>query len=53
MRAVLFIFSMFIAVWWTSVNLAKLIKGERIPWLNFVFMAAGLTAVITYIMNIW
>lgn len=50
---IIFCIFVFISVFFTIVNVAKTIYKERIPALNFVFMATGLTGVITHIIGIW
>lgn len=50
---IIFCIFIFISVFFTIVNVAKTIYKERIPALNFVFMATGLTGVITHIIGIW
>lgn len=50
---IIFCIFIFISVFFTIVNVGKTIYRERIPALNFVFMATGLTGVITHIIGIW
>lgn len=50
---IIFCIFIFISVFFTIVNVAKAIYKERIPALNFVFMATGLTGVLTHIIGIW
>lgn len=50
---IIFCIFIFISIFFTIVNVAKTIYKERIPALNFVFMATGLTGVITHIIGIW
>ena len=50
---IIFCIFIFISVFFTIVNVAKTIYKERIPALNFVFMATSLTGVITHIIGIW
>lgn len=50
---IIFCIFIFISVFFTIVNVAKTIYKERIPALNFIFMAIGLTGVITHIIGIW
>ena len=52
-RAIFMIFFIFISVWWTTLNVSKLISKDYIPWYNFFVQAIGLTGVVTYFLNIW
>lgn len=53
MNSFLFALAIFVSVWWTSINTAKLIRGALIPVWNFVIMSAGITAVITKCIGLW
>lgn len=53
MRTVFIIFFVFISVLFTSVNIIKGIRGEAMPFGNFLYMSIGFTGVITYFLNIW
>ena len=53
MTTVLFIVAIFVAVWFGSVNISKLIMKDSIPYGNFIIMAMALTAVITHVMGVW
>lgn len=35
---------LFLAVWWTLINVTKLFRGERISALNFIFQTIGFIA---------
>ena len=50
---IIFCIFIFISVFFTIVNVAKNIYRERIPALNILLMATGLTGVITHIIGIW
>ena len=50
---IIFCIFIFISVFFTIVNIAKTIYRERIPALNILLMATGLTGVITHIIGIW
>lgn len=45
--------SIFFTFWWTSVNIGRFAKNQRIPSWNFIFMSIGWTAIITHIIGIW
>lgn len=49
----LFVLAIFVTVWFGAINFAKLVNGNSIPAMNFVIMAAAITAVITRIMGLW
>ena len=51
--AYLFVLAIFVTVWFGSINFAKLVKGEPIPAMNYVIMAAAITAVITRLIGLW
>lgn len=53
MRTILFVIAIFVSIWFGSVNLAKLIRGNTIYWWNFFIMSAAITAVITHIIGVW
>ena len=53
MKTFLFVFSIFISIWFTTVNVVKTIRGAAIPASNFAIMAAAITAVITHFVGIW
>lgn len=53
MKTFLFVASIFILIWWGSINIAKLFSQEKIPSGNFIIMSLAATAVITHIINIW
>lgn len=53
MTTILFVIAIFVSVWMGSINIAKAISREGIPFLNFILMSIGVTAVITHILNIW
>ena len=40
-----FIF-LFIAIWWKNVNTVKTIRGEAIPFLNFIIESIGITGFV-------
>ena len=37
---------LFLAIWWTMVNTAKLHRGHSVPGINFVLQAIGITGFI-------
>jgi hypothetical protein len=47
---ILFIICLFLAVWWTPINIAKLIWGQDIENGNFLMQAIGITGTILYFM---
>lgn len=49
----LFVLAIFVTVWFGSINFTNLVGGEPIPAMNFIIMAAAITAVITRIMGLW
>lgn len=53
MKTFLFVIAIFFAIWWTSVNIAKLIRHEGIPFGNFILMSVSWTAIITHLIGIW
>lgn len=53
MRTIILIFCIFISIWWVSINAAKSIAKEGIPFWNFVVMSIGLTGVVTYFLGLW
>ena len=53
MNSFLYALAIFISVWGVSLNVAKLIRGESLPFWNFVIMSAGITAVITKCIGLW
>jgi len=53
MNTFLFVVSIFFSILWGSINFTKCFMRNTIPPLNFIFMAAGFTAVITHIIGIW
>lgn len=53
MTTIIFVIAIFFSIWWSSINFVKFIRGESIPWLNFVIMTAAFTAVITHVIGIW
>jgi hypothetical protein len=38
--------ALFMATWWSLINVSKLIRGEKIPFDNFIFQAAGITGFV-------
>lgn len=52
-NSIILIASIFVSIWLISVNIAKLIVGDSIPWPNFIFMSIGLTGVIAHFMGIY
>ena len=53
MREVIFVIFVWFSIFWGSVNLAKLIRGAAIKFLNFFFFSIGLTGVVTYLLGVW
>lgn len=53
MKIFLFAFSIFISIWFTTVNVVRTIRGAKIPAINFAIMSAAITAVITHFIGIW
>lgn len=53
MKTVLFVIAIFISVWSSFINFGSLFAKQRIPASNIVIMAAGYTAIITKILDIW
>ena len=43
---ILEIIFLFLTVWWTLINVAKLFHGDRIPKWNFIFQTIGIVGVI-------
>ena len=43
-------FSLFIGIWWTFVNVAKVFRGQAVPMLNLMIMSGAWTA---FIYTIW
>lgn len=52
-RTILIIFFIFISIWWTTINVSKLIRNDHMYWFNFFIQAIGLTGVVTYFLRIW
>lgn len=53
MRTFILVVAIFIGFWFSFVNIAKLVRGHRIPWMNVAIMAAALTVITTYYLKIW
>lgn len=53
MRTIILIFFVFISIWCASVNTAKLVFKNSIPWWSFTIMSIGLTGVLTYFLGLW
>ena len=51
--AYLFVLAIFVTVWFGSINFTKLVGRESIPAMNFIIMAAAITAVITRLIGLW
>lgn len=49
----LFAVFIFASVWWVSINVTKLIRGQAIPFWNFVIMSAAITGVIAHAIGLW
>lgn len=45
---ILLLVFIFIAVWWGSVNIAKIIGKNEIPFGNFIFFTIGVVGTIAY-----
>ena len=52
-KTVIYVIAIFVAIWFTAVNVSKTIYRNKIPALNFILMAAAYTAVITHIAGVW
>jgi hypothetical protein len=53
MSTVIFLLSTFLVSWTGAINIAKVFKGESIPWGNFVLFALGLTGVVAGCMGVY
>ena len=52
LTTILFVLSMFIAIWMTIITIIKMVYRDRIG-LQMFLAAAGWTAVITHLIDIW
>ena len=43
----------FVAIWWTLVNVSRLLMNNRISTSNFIIQALPITVLVTYYLNIW
>lgn len=43
---VLKVLSLFVAVWWSIINVYKLFRGEAISSWNIIFQTAGISAFV-------
>ena len=50
---VLVILSIFISILFTFINVAKLIRGQRIPFWAIAIMSVGITSVVTHFIGMW
>ena len=53
MRSIIVSIDLFVAIWFTSLNIIKVFRRQAIPKLNFVIMSLALTFVVTYFMKLW
>lgn len=49
----LFVLSIFVSVWFGSINIARMIQKIGIPTWNFVIMSIAITGVITHLSGVW
>lgn len=47
------LFSLFMAIWFTSVNISRLMRGEDISWKNFVIQSFSITIFIGLQFNLF
>lgn len=52
LTTILFVLSMFIAIWMTIITIIKMVYRDGISF-QMLLAAAGWTAVITHLINIW
>ncbi len=43
---VLRVLSLFVAIWWSLINVFKLFRGEEILFWNIIFQTAGISAFV-------
>lgn len=50
---ILFVLSIFMTIWFGTIILAKLIRGNEILQIHFLIFSMSLTALITHTISIW
>lgn len=53
MKTFLFMIALFFAIWFGTVTLAKLFRGQAISAFTLSVWAASLTFVLTHITGVW
>lgn len=53
MKTALFVIAIFVAVWFTIINVVRTIYKNKLTAFNAIIMAAAYTAVITHVIGIW
>ena len=53
MNTILFVISIFIAIWFGVVVVLKALRGHEISWITLSIFSFAATAIITHMIHIW
>ena len=53
MKNAFLVIAIFVTVLFVSANVCRMIKGLPIPAANNIYMAIGITALVTHFLGIW